>query len=139
VSGPVAEYRVLRWRGLWLACGWLLVLLIIYLSLRPGGPVLPPSISDKLQHVVAYGVLTYWFTCLYLNPPARAAYATGFVLLGVALEFVQAWTGYRSFDFIDMAADALGVALGWLVAPPQLPSLPVAFERWVSGAGYNRH
>lgn len=125
-----ANHRVLQWRGLWLACGWFLVLLIIYLSLRPGGPVLPPKISDKLQHVIAYGVLTYWFTCLYLHRSARAAYAAGFVLLGVALEFIQGWTGYRSFDFADMAADLLGVVFGWLAAPPRLPSLPLLLERW---------
>ena len=126
-------------RGLWLACGWFLILLIIYLSLRPGGPVLPPSISDKLQHVAAYGVLTYWFACLYLRLSGRLACAVAFVLLGVGLEFIQALTGYRSFDLIDMVADAAGVVLGWLAAPPRLPSLPIAFERWVQGAGYNRY
>ena len=32
--------------------------------------------------------------------------------LGVALEFMQGWTDYRTFDVADMAADALGVAVG---------------------------
>ena len=137
MSAP-ADHPPLQWRRLWLACGWFLVLLIIYLSLRPGGPLLPPSISDKLQHVVAYGVLTYWFACLYLRLAGRLACAAAFVLLGVALEFVQALTGYRSFDLIDMAADAAGVALGWLAGPPRLPSLPAAMERLGSGSGYNR-
>lgn len=122
----------LQLRKLWLAAGWFLVLLIIYLSLRPDGPLLPPSISDKLQHVIAYGMLAYWFVCLYARMPVRAAYAAGFVLLGVALEFIQAWTGYRSFELIDMAADALGVAAGWLMAPPRVPSLPAFMERLLS-------
>jgi VanZ family protein len=35
--------------------------------------------------------------------------------LGVGLEFVQGWTGYRSFDVMDMLADSVGVLLGWML------------------------
>jgi VanZ family protein len=43
------------------------------------------------------------------------------VALGIALEYAQRATGYRSFEVADMAADALGVAVGWLAAP-RLPN-----------------
>jgi glycopeptide antibiotics resistance protein len=36
--------------------------------------------------------------------------------MGVALEFAQGATGYRSFEVLDMAANAAGVALGWGLA-----------------------
>ena len=49
-------------------------------------------------------------------------FAIGFIALGIALEFVQRWTGYRSFEVADMAADAAGVAVGWLIAPPRIPN-----------------
>jgi glycopeptide antibiotics resistance protein len=45
----------------------------------------------------------------------RLAYALGFTLMGVTLEFLQGMTGYRSFEVLDMAANTGGVALGWLI------------------------
>jgi hypothetical protein len=41
---------------------------------------------------------------------------------------VQRWTGYRTFDVWDMAADAAGVAIGWLLAPPRLPNVLCGVE-----------
>jgi len=40
---------------------------------------------------------------------ARLTYATGFIAMGIALEFAQGTTGYRTFDVLDMAANAAGV------------------------------
>jgi VanZ family protein len=54
----------------------------------------------------------FWFAFLYRRAPTRAAYAAGFVAMGVAIEFIQPFTG-RDFEVADMLADALGVALGW--------------------------
>jgi len=42
----------------------------------------------------------------------RAAYAIGLGALGVALEFAQRATGYRSFELMDMAANCAGIGLG---------------------------
>jgi glycopeptide antibiotics resistance protein len=33
--------------------------------------------------------------------------------MGVGLEFVQGWLAYRTFDTMDMAANTIGVLLGW--------------------------
>ena len=57
-----------------------------------------------------------WFCVLYRRVRVRAFYAMGFIALGIALEFVQGTTDYRSFEVLDMAADAGGVLLGWAVA-----------------------
>ena len=35
------------------------------------------------------------------------------MLLGAALEIAQSATDTRSFEFADMAANSLGVLLGW--------------------------
>jgi VanZ family protein len=57
----------------------------------------------------------FWFAYLYRRTPTRALYAAGFIAMGVAIEFIQPYTG-RHFELADMLADALGVALGWGVA-----------------------
>ena len=56
------------------------------------------------------------FCQAYARTSTRAAYAAGFVAMGIAIEFLQRMTGYRSFEVLDMVADAIGVALGWAAA-----------------------
>lgn len=107
---------------MWLFFGWLLVLAVIYFSLIPPTLPLVGSEGDKLEHVLAYFVLMSWFANLYEVSPLRTAYAIAFVVLGVVLEFVQRWTGYRSFEVADMVANAVGVAAGWIFAPLRLPN-----------------
>ena len=57
----------------------------------------------------------FWFAFLYRRTPTRLWYALGFIAMGVAIEFIQPYTG-RDFEIADMLADALGVALGWCAA-----------------------
>ncbi len=72
--------------------------------------------GDKLGHLAAYASLMLWFCFLYRGLPARVSYALGFAAMGVALEFAQGALGYRLYDTADMAANALGVLLGWAIA-----------------------
>lgn len=95
-----------------LALGWAWVAAVIYLSLTPAPPRVDLEGGDKLGHFLAYAVLTYWF-CQFHFHRARLLYALGFVAMGIALEFAQRATGYRSFELADMAANTLGVAGGW--------------------------
>jgi hypothetical protein len=75
-----------------------------------------------------------WFANLYSGFARRAGFAAGFIALAVTLEFVQRWTGYRSFEVSDMVAGALGVAAGWATAPPRLPNyLSLAERLWGRG------
>jgi VanZ family protein len=111
----------LKARRLWLALGWTLILLVTYLSLTPAPIELPLEEGDKFSHILAYLVLMSWFANLYETRAQRIGFALGFIVLGVALEFLQRWTGYRSFQVTDMAASAVGVALGWMLAPPRTP------------------
>ena len=49
--------------------------------------------------------------------------------MGIAIEYLQRATGYRTFEVADMIADAVGVATGWLLAPPRLPHV----LQWIEG------
>ncbi len=111
-------------RRLWLALGWAMVAAIVYGSVMHSPPSLGFEQSDKLEHLGGYGMLMFWFCQLYRARRVRIGYALGFVALGVALEFVQGWLGYRDFEVADMVADAAGVAFGWglaLMFPNALP------------------
>jgi VanZ family protein len=103
-------------RRVYVAFGWGLVAATVWLSLTPAPPKVDIDQGDKLGHLVAYGGVMYWFCLLYTRMKTRAAYALGFIALGIAIEFVQGWSGYRSFEVADMVADALGVFAGWSLA-----------------------
>lgn len=105
-----------RLRPLWLALGWSWAAAIVWLSLMPSPPTIDIAQGDKLGHFLGYGILMFWFCQLYAARRTRLAYAFGFAALGVALELAQRTLGYRSFEPFDMAANALGVGLGWAAA-----------------------
>jgi VanZ family protein len=118
----------LRLRAAWLAIAWLLVAAVIYLSVTPQPIEIPIEEGDKYGHLLAYGTLMLWFAQLY-ERRARWVAALGLIALGVALEYVQRSTGYRSFDVWDMAADAAGVLIGLALAPPRLSNFLEVAER----------
>ena len=57
----------------------------------------------------------FWFSQAYRGG-TRLLYGAGFVALGVGLEFVQGWLGYRTYEVFDMYANSLGVLAGFAVA-----------------------
>jgi len=104
--------------------GWAWAAAIVWLSLTPSPPKVDIAYGDKAGHLMAYGLLMFWFAQLYLGKNARIVYAAGFVALGAGLEFAQGALGSRSYEVADMFANALGVALGWAlgaVLPPLFP------------------
>jgi len=87
--------------------------------------------GDKFAHLLAYAVVTLWFVQIYGSSRSRVVIALGLVLLGVALEFLQGLSGYRSLEIADMAANATGVALGWATAPPRTPNVLLHIESYM--------
>ena len=123
----MAQHLILR--HLWLALGWMLVLLVIYLSLTPAPVELRLEQGDKLSHVLSYFVLMSWFANLHDTRNPRSGFALGFLLLEIVLEFAQRWTGFRSFEVSDMAAGIFGVLIAYILAPPRTPNYLVFAER----------
>lgn len=98
--------------------------LIAGLSLVPAW-VFPPSATqvpgmDKVVHVALYGMLGALLRWAAgrdnLSRAARALPLAG-AGYGLALEWLQIWAsdGSRGFTWGDVAANAVGVALGWQV------------------------
>jgi VanZ family protein len=100
-------------RILGLALGWGWAAAIVWLSLTPSPPQVDVQYGDKLGHFGAYGLLMLWFSLLYPRLRYRVWYAIGFIAMGVGLEVVQGHLGYRTYDTVDMAANTIGVLLGW--------------------------
>lgn len=107
----------------WRIAGWLGIAAIITLSLAPLQLNMAVDNGDKFGHLASYGLVTLWLAQLYTGLRQRIGLVIGMVALGIALEYAQRATGYRSFEVADMVADTTGVAIGWLLAPPRLPNL----------------
>jgi len=117
---------MLNYRRVWLAGGWLLIGLVVYLSLAPHPPELmslPFPNGDKLEHGFAYASLSLWFCQIYPSTRSRMITMVALIGLGIGLEFAQGWTGYRTFEVGDMVADGSGVMLGFLLAHTPLGHL----------------
>ena len=98
---------------LWRFLGWALVLVVIYLSLTPKPPPVTMTFGDKVGHLAAYASLMGWWLQIDRRPERLALL---FVLMGLALEILQSLSGFRNGDIFDMAANTLGVGVGWLTA-----------------------
>ncbi|MBN4079168.1 VanZ family protein [Beggiatoa alba] len=120
----------------WRLLGWAMIAAIIYFSLTASPPeAFEFSNADKLKHFLAYGVLMGWFAQLYPAGKSQWLWALVFCLLGVAMEFAQAWGGHRFFDVADMVANSLGVLLAWWLSRKWLAGsllrVDHALSRWL--------
>lgn len=113
------------WRLACTRCAWALAMAVVmYQSLIPQPDMLldVPNI-DKVWHALAYLVLAVLAAgALWGNPPSpalpRAARraAWSMALLGVAMEFAQAFLPGRMASAADVAANTAGTWLGVLLA-----------------------
>ena len=119
----------LRQFGVWRGIGWLFVAWVIYESLTPT-PIQTPGIEfgDKIGHFSAYFVMMGWFAQLYSRSLHRWFLAL-FIALGVVMEFIQGQSGYRAFEYADMAANSLGACMAWLLARGSFASMLLRIER----------
>jgi VanZ family protein len=100
-----------------------MVCVVVWLSLTPAPPKVEFEQSDKVGHLLAYGVLMFWFAQLYMRR-TRFFYGVWFGAMGIVLEYLQHALGHRTLDVADMAANTLGVLAGWggaLMLPRVLP------------------
>jgi VanZ family protein len=96
-----------------------MVAAVVVLSLIPVEVDLAEG-RDKLAHALAYGCLSFWFAMLIDGQGRQLRIALAFAAMGVALEFLQGMTDYRTFDPFDMAANAIGATFGWGLAQTPL-------------------
>ncbi len=127
-----------RYRRIWLLLGWGMVAAIVVLSLIPVEVDLSGG-RDKLAHFAAYGGLSFWFGMIFGGRGLQLGIAVAFAAMGVALEFLQGLTDYRSFEIADMVANAVGAGLGWCLVQTPLGSALTLAERWIAAAAGKRN
>jgi VanZ family protein len=96
----------------------LLVMLVVtcWFAFSPQPPGLKFKDADKVQHLLAFGSLT-WVTGLSMAPGLRqTVWAVVWMLLfGIFIELVQSQLPTRTADVMDVVADSVGIALGVLL------------------------
>lgn len=117
------------WLGLWLAA----VALVTVLSLvsLSGLPPVPEG-GDKVEHFLAYALLSASAVQVFATRRACMAIAALLVALGVGLEFAQGTlTTTRMADPHDALANTLGVLAGLATLPTPLRGFLFALDaRW---------
>ena len=95
---------------------WVIFVILTYLFLVPQQYLIPEVFDwwDKLQHSLAFGVLTILGLLAY----ARAGSGVFRVIIllsiyGALIEVLQALSGWRYGEFRDWLADELGVVIAW--------------------------
>lgn len=94
------------WRGGFYAASTL----VAVLSLVPSAALPPTSISDKVEHVIAYAVLGLLGAASSERSVIRVI--LGLAVFGIAIELLQTFSPGRSPDLLDVLADIAGATLG---------------------------
>jgi VanZ family protein len=116
----------LIWLGIWcLALAATLVVCLIPLPTMEA-PVLR---FDKLHHALGHALLAAWAAMLFIDRRTLLRAIAGLLLFGVAIEGLQALLPWRSAELLDIAANALGVALGAAIAATPLARTLLHVER----------
>ena len=109
-----------RWfRVLW----WIAIVVVVVGSLLPERELTKvmaflPDISDKVQHFAAYLGLAVLAVLGHQRLNSGVALALCMILLGIGLEFAQAWSPGRTPDVFDALANACGVVCGMTCVVP---------------------
>jgi VanZ family protein len=123
----------LKLRFLWLAIGYALVALVIYLSLT-SSPVdieMGFPYQDKLFHALAYFALMAWFAQIYHERFRRYMIAVVLILMGFTFEYLQSFDPNRFAEYGDMVANTAGVALGFVVTLTSARNILVRLEKYL--------
>ncbi|MBT8080852.1 MAG: VanZ family protein [Gammaproteobacteria bacterium] len=124
----------LRHAPLWRLLSVLLLILVLAAMLAPPGWLSSGSSvlswfahGDKLLHGLTFIVLATWFAGFFERRRylALAVWLTVFGLVGEACQFL---VGYRTADWLDIAANSLGILLGLGIALAGLGGWGLWFE-----------
>ena len=129
-----AENPELRYRKLWLIIGYMLIVLVIFLSLTSSPVRINTHLpyQDKLFHALAYFSLTFWFMQIYHIRHHVFRWIMFFLCLGLLMEYLQGFEPERYSEVGDMVANTLGVAAALALSRTQLRFMLARLERYIT-------
>jgi VanZ family protein len=95
--------------GLW-CLGWLVTAVLLLAPLRSP---LPMAHADLVAHFAVFAALAFGTIGFSRRGSELTLLALATVAGGVALEFAQGLVPSRTFDILDMGANALGAMVGY--------------------------
>ena len=127
----------LRYAPYWRAVSALLLLLVVAMAIMPAIWLWPDRVSfvrwfqgiDKWAHAIAFCVLAVWFAGQY-RPRSYWRIAVGLLAFGILIELLQRLVGYRSAEWLDVAADVAGIIVGLAMAAAGLGGWALRLETW---------
>ena len=125
----------LRYAPWWQTASGLLLVLVLAVAVMPaiwlwpdrGKIVIWFGEIDKWTHAIIFAALTIWFAGQY-RPRSYWRIALGLLMYGVLVELCQRAVGYRSAEWLDVAADMAGIMAGLLFARAGLGGWSQRFE-----------
>ena len=130
----------LRRAQYWRFADAVLLLLVFAMALLPtdwfslAGPLTVDWIEhgDKWLHGAVFVFLAVWFAGQY-ESSAYWRIGMSLIAFGLLIEAGQWLVGYRSAEWLDVAADMIGTALGLAMAAAGLGGWAQALEAWRAG------
>ena len=114
------------WAGLWV----LAISAVVTGSLLPSSDLPSVKVNDKVEHFVAYALLSAGAVQLFARRLSWAFVCVLLVLMGIGLEYLQARMGLgRMLDRNDALANTIGVLIGLASAVTPLRDALLRLDR----------
>jgi VanZ family protein len=97
--------------GLWVFA-WVVVAVLLLIPI-PGGV---PEGTDKIVHFLIFAGMAFGAISFSRRPGQLSALALLTMAGGIALEFAQRLTPWRTFDLMDALTNTLGASSGYAIA-----------------------
>lgn len=106
----------LHYRRMWIVAGLLITAVVVVASLVPVQQLPPVALSDKIEHLLGFVVLAFWFGSVIAHRDFLYL-ALALIALGGGIEIAQGLMGLgRQSDLKDLWADCIGIAIGLGIA-----------------------
>jgi VanZ family protein len=105
----LVDSRETVWRRAFAAA----LVVVLVLALLPPRIPMPSTGWDKVNHVLVFAGLAVLGCRSYAGRAVLVL--SGLLAYGGAIELLQSLTGYRTAEWLDLAADGAGASLGWLL------------------------
>lgn len=84
--------------------------IIFYLAFSHPPQFISENTNDKMDHILAFMVLTCLSIQVFKKHPIRFV-----IFIGLFIEFIQYFIPFRTASFYDILADLVGLTIGCLI------------------------